>query len=1015
MKLQFKHQPFQEAAAQAVCDVFQGQPNQVGRYLVDHGFQKNSTQQSLLDSVGYNNAHLIPELDNSILRENLHKVQDRGQIFQTDVLSDGINLTVEMETGVGKTYTYIKTMYELNKQYGWTKFIIVVPSVAIREGVYKTFQTTEDHFAVDYGKRVRYFIYNSKNLSQLDTFANDAGINVMIINAQAFNARGKDANRIRRKLDEFRSRRPIDVVAATNPILIIDEPQSVEGPKTEKALKDFHALFTLRYSATPKKDYNVVYRLDAIDAYNMNLVKKISVKGITASGSTATEGYVYLDEIQVSKTKPPVAILRFDVKGKQGVRQVSRKVDEGFKLFENSRELEEYRDGYTVTGINANTKTVEFANGIILHPGEVIGDVSESQIRRLQIRETIISHIECEQRLFEQGIKVLSLFFIDEVAKYRLYDKGGISNGEYAEMFEEEYQDIVQNMQGILGDENYVQYLNAIPVEKTHQGYFSMDKKGHIVDSKGKGKEKCSDDVDAYDLIMKNKELLLDQNPRRSPVRFIFSHSALREGWDNPNVFQICTLKQSSSETRKRQEVGRGMRLCVNQNGERMDEARLGREVHGVNLLTVIASESYKDFASGLQDEMAKAVANRPTKVDATLFENKTLLSNNGKTPMKVDSGTAGKIFISLVQNGYIDEDSHLTSKYKEDRANGAIKVAGSVQEYSADIIKILDTVYDGKYAGIENGKDNNTVVNLDKDKIDRDEFKELWSRINHKSVYAVDFNSEELVRKAVQALDEKLRVTELYFTVETGHLDAIQSKEAFEAGKAFIREVNGMNQHKAKVRVNNGIKYDLVGKLVNDTGLTRKAIVAILTGVQATTFQQFKNNPEEFIIKASQLINEEKATSVIEHITYCALDETYDTDIFTIAQVKAKLDENAIAVDKSIYDHVIYDSTNEREFASNLESDNKVVVYVKLPDKFFIDTPVGHYNPDWAIAFKTGLVKHVYFIAETKGSMSSMQLRLIEKSKISCARKHFKAISGENIVYDVVDSYKSLLEKVMK
>lgn len=1015
MKLQFKHQPFQEAAAQAVCDVFQGQPNQVGRYLVDHGFQKNSTQQSLLDSVGYNNAHLIPELDNSILRENLHKVQDRGQIFQTDVLSDGINLTVEMETGVGKTYTYIKTMYELNKQYGWTKFIIVVPSVAIREGVYKTFQTTEDHFAVDYGKRVRYFIYNSKNLSQLDTFANDAGINVMIINAQAFNARGKDANRIRRKLDEFRSRRPIDVVAATNPILIIDEPQSVEGPKTEKALKDFHALFTLRYSATPKKDYNVVYRLDAIDAYNMNLVKKISVKGITASGSTATEGYVYLDEIQVSKTKPPVAILRFDVKGKQGVRQVSRKVDEGFKLFENSRELEEYRDGYTVTGINANTKTVEFANGIILHPGEVIGDVSESQIRRLQIRETIISHIECEQRLFEQGIKVLSLFFIDEVAKYRLYDKGGISNGEYAEMFEEEYQDIVQNMQGILGDENYVQYLNAIPVEKTHQGYFSMDKKGHIVDSKGKGKEKCSDDVDAYDLIMKNKELLLDQNPRRSPVRFIFSHSALREGWDNPNVFQICTLKQSSSETRKRQEVGRGMRLCVNQNGERMDEARLGREVHGVNLLTVIASESYKDFASGLQDEMAKAVANRPTKVDATLFENKTLLSNNGKTPMKVDSGTAGKIFISLVQNGYIDEDSHLTSKYKEDRANGAIKVAGSVQEYSADIIKILDTVYDGKYAGIENGKDNNTVVNLDKDKIDRDEFKELWSRINHKSVYAVDFNSEELVRKAVQALNEKLRVTELYFTVETGHLDAIQSKEAFEAGKAFIREVNGMNQHKAKVRVNNGIKYDLVGKLVNDTGLTRKAIVAILTGVQAMTFQQFKNNPEEFIIKASQLINEEKATSVIEHITYCALDETYDTDIFTIAQVKAKLDENAIAVDKSIYDHVIYDSTNEREFASNLESDNKVVVYVKLPDKFFIDTPVGHYNPDWAIAFKTGLVKHVYFIAETKGSMSSMQLRLIEKSKISCARKHFKAISGENVVYDVVDSYKSLLEKVMK
>ena len=1016
MKLQFKHQKFQADAAKAVVDVFAGQPFLTHSYMMDKG-KGQIVWNEEETFTGWSNARIVPELSDGLILEHLQKIQRNNQIAPSPKLEGHFNLTIEMETGVGKTYTYIKTMYELNKQYGWSKFIIVVPSIAIREGVYKSFQMTQEHFAEEYGKKIRFFIYNSTQLTEIDRFASDSSINVMIINSQAFNAKGKDARRIYMKLDEFRSRRPIDIIAKTNPILIIDEPQSVEGKQTKENLKQFSPLITLLYSATHRSDsiYNMVYRLDAMEAYNKRLVKKIAVKGITESGSTATEGYVYLQSINLSKAAP-TATIQFDFKGATGIRKVTKTVGIGFNLYDNSGNLDEYKVGFVVKFIDGRDDSVEFLNGIKIYAGDVIGKVSEEQLRRLQIRETILSHIERERQLFHKGIKVLSLFFIDEVDHYKCYDAAGQPyNGIFADMFEEEYQDIIGNMQLGFGDDDYIRYLDAIPASKTHAGYFSIDKKGHITNSKlSDKKEKTSDDIDAYDLIMRNKELLLDRDPKRSPVRFIFSHSALREGWDNPNVFQICTLKQSSSDVRKRQEVGRGLRLCVNQDGERMDTNALGNDVHNVNVLTVIASESYDSFAKGLQTELAEAVADRPRAVTADLFKGKVIKDSQGNETV-VDADLASSIVYEMTVNRYIDRKGVLTDKYYEDKANGNVQMPEEVADCAASIIEIVDSVYTAETMKPENARSNNVELQVDEEKLNSKEFRALWSRINAKSVYVVDFDTDELVRKAIAALDAKLHVSKIYFKVETGSMSEIKSREDLVSGNAFMKEESDTYDTGRRISANKGVKYDLVGKLVDETGLTRKAIIQILTGIQPVTFGQFKDNPEEFIIRAAQLINDEKATAIIEHITYDVMDDHYGTDIFTEPTIKGKLDVNAKKVKKGLYDHVVYDSTNERDFVTDLDTNQNVAVYVKLPDGFYISTPVGHYNPDWAIAFYEGTVKHIYFIAETKGSMSSMQLRMVEDAKIHCAREHFKAISGDNVVYDVVDSYTSLLEKVMK
>ncbi len=1019
MRIQYKHQKFQADAAKAVVDVFAGQPYLTPTYMMDRG--SGYIQQSLTDDVdftGWSNQKIVPELNDHLILEHLQKIQRTNQIAPSNKLegrSSGFNLTIEMETGVGKTYTYIKTMYELNRAYGWSKFIIVVPSIAIREGVYKSFEMTQEHFAEEYGKKIRFFIYNSTQLTEIDRFASDSSINVMIINSQAFNAKGKDARRIYMKLDEFRSRRPIDIIAKTNPILIIDEPQSVEGKQTKENLKQFNPMITLRYSATHKSDsiYNMVYRLDAMEAYNKRLVKKIAVKGITETGSTATDSYLYLESINLSKGNP-TATLQFEVKMASGApKKKSRIVTEGDNLYDYSNGLEEYKNGFVVSHIDGRDDSVEFINGIKIYAGDVVGAVDEDQLRRIQIRETILSHLQRERQLFYKGIKVLSLFFIDEVANYREYDAANQPvNGKYAVMFEEEYEDILNNMQLTLGEDDYIKYLQSIPASKTHAGYFSVDGKGKMINSKVGRKETTSDDVSAYELIMKNKELLLDRDPKKSPVRFIFSHSALREGWDNPNVFQICTLKQSSSDVRKRQEVGRGLRLCVNQNGERMDVNALGNDVHNVNVLTVIASESYDSFAKGLQTEMAEAVADRPKAVTRDLFVDKLVKDDQGNEFL-ITSDVASAIHFDLIVNGYINKLGELTDKYYEDKANGEIKIAEEAKDIASGVIEIIDSIYDSKAMQPENARSNNVELQVDDEKLNSKEFKALWSKINAKSVYVVDFDTDELIQKAIASLNSKLRVSKIYFKVETGTMDSIKSKEDLIAGASFVKEESG--SYGVSVAANSNVKYDLIGKLVDETGLTRKAIIAILQGIQPYVFNQFKDNPEEFITKAAQLINDQKATAIIEHITYDVLDEHYGTDIFTDPTIKGKLGINAMKAKKHLYDHIVYDSSNERDFATDLDTNADVAVYVKLPDGFYISTPVGHYNPDWAIAFYEGSVKHIYFVAETKGSMNSMQLRLIEESKIHCAREHFKAISNGNVVYDVVDSYTSLMEKVMK
>ena len=1020
MKLQFKHQKFQADAAKAVVDVFAGQPYLTPTYLMDRGSDAHQLTLEEMSFTGWRNEPIVPELSDQVVLEHLNKIQRANQIAPSPRLEGHYNLTIEMETGVGKTYTYIKTMYELNRHYGWSKFIVVVPSVAIREGVYKSFQVTQEHFAEEYGKKIRFFIYNSAQLTEIDRFASDSSINVMIINSQAFNARGKDARRIYMKLDEFRSRRPIDIIAKTNPILIIDEPQSVEGKQTKERLKEFNPLLTLRYSATHKSDsiYNMVYRLDAMEAYNKKLVKKIAVKGITESGSTATDGYVYLEGINLSKAAP-TATIQFDYMGKSGLRKISRKVGIGYNLYDNSGDvtkLEEYKNGFVVKAIDGRDDSLEFLNGVKLYAGDVVGKVTEEQLRRIQIRETILSHIERERQLFYKGIKVLSLFFIDEVAHYKQYDAAGQPhNGIFADMFEEEYNDILSTMQLGIGEDEYLKYLKSIKAEDTHAGYFSVDKKGHMTDSKlGDKKERTSDDKDAYDLIMKNKELLLDRDPKKSPVRFIFSHSALREGWDNPNVFQICTLKQSSSEVRKRQEVGRGLRLCVNQDGERMDANVLGNDVHNINVLTVIASESYDSFARGLQSEMAEAVADRPRAVTADLFKGKVLRDASGNEQV-VDDTLAQAICYDLIINGYVDRKGALTDKFFEDKANNQVKIAEEAADCADSVLEILDSVYNDRAMKPENARSNNVELQVDPDKLAMPEFKALWSRISSKSVYVVDFDTQELIQKAIRSLDKDLQVSKIYFKVESGSMEEVKSKESLLEGSSFSKKKSEMYSQDKQVRANSAVKYDLVGKLVEETGLTRKAVIAILTGIQPVVFNQFRENPEEFIIKASSLINDQKATAIIQHITYHVLDDRYDTDVFTEPTLKGRLGTNAMKADKHLYDHILYDSTNERDFAKDLDVDSHVAVYVKLPDGFYISTPVGRYNPDWAIAFYEGKVKHIYFVAETKGSMQSMQLRDIEKAKIHCAREHFKAISSGDVVYDVIDGYQALLDKVMR
>lgn len=1024
MKLKFKIQPFQTEAVQSVVDCFAGQQPSLGlSYRIDPGKQRKPVKQEQAKLPGDDPEEEIPGLRNADLTipeeqllDNIRAVQRRQNLLLSETLSESAgcrcNLDIEMETGTGKTYCYIKTIFELYQQYGWSKYIIVVPSIAIREGVYKSLQITADHFAESYGRKARFFIYNSKSLHDLESFSSDSGVNVMVINIQAFNATGADNRRIYEEIDDFQSRRPIDVISANRPILILDEPQKMEGAKTLEALKKFRPLMILRYSATHKTQHNKIHRLDAVDAYNQKLVKKIAVRGITVKGMAGTAPYLFLDSIEISR-KAPVARLEMELRLKGGgiVRKIKR-LGKGADLFDHSGELRQYK-GYVISEIDARTNTVEFTNGLGINAGEAVGDGAEDALRRIQIRETIKSHLDKERALHPKGIKVLSLFFIDEVAKYRNYSQED-AKGEYAHIFEEEYVQIVREyMETLVPEEALLKaYWQDIAAASTHDGYFSIDKNKRLVDPtvKKRGEEAgLSDDVSAYDLILKDKERLLSFDKTR-PVRFIFSHSALREGWDNPNVFGMCMLKHSESTISRRQEVGRGLRLCVNQTGERIDHPAI---VHDVNVLTVIANESYKDFVAGLQSEISAALSARPRKADTAYFTGKMLRTEAGD--VQVTPTMANQIYRYLVKNDYTDDSDRISDVYYAAKAeDNRAALPMELAPYAEQLFTLIDSVYSDAQLPLPEDERSQETNRLN-DNFHKKEFQLLWEKINHKAVYSVHFDSAELVQNCISTLDKELKVTPLQYTVDAGVQRQGVTAEQLQQGAAFQLENTSTDTLKTSAR--SQVRYDLIGKLAENTQLTRTAIGKILGGVVGHVFSKFRQNPEHFITEAARLINEQKATIIIERLSYDEIAEKYDSGIFT--SERQKIDKTAVKeqLKKHIYDYVATDSNIERTFAENMDASEEVVVYAKLPRGFLIPTPVGDYNPDWAISFKAGTVKHIYFVAETKGSMSTMQLRAIEEKKIDCARKFFEKLNlnagPEKVKYDVVTSFSKLMEIV--
>ena len=1004
MDFKFKTLAYQSSAVSSVVECFVGQPFFSGvKYTRDLGkVSKRAVQRDFNEAEdGLKNKEIL--INSSQLLTNIQSVQRRQNLPQSPELIQNsiskLNLDVEMETGTGKTYCYIKTMFELNKRYGWGKFIIVVPSIAIREGVCESVKLTADHFQQQYGKKANLIVYNSKKLNELDAYSTNSGINIMVINVQAFNAKGKDARRIYDELDEFQSRKPIDVIRSNRPILILDEPQKMEGEKTLTSLIEFNPLMILRYSATHKTTYNKIHRLDALDAYNQKLVKKIAVRGISVRGLSGTNAYFYLENIDISPSKPPVAKIEIEIKYKNEIKRESCLIKKNDNLFDRSNGLNQYK-GCVVSEIDAFNGKVSFTNGIILETGDAVGDQNEATLRRLQIREAIRAHFEKESKLFDQGIKVLSLFFIDEVAKYRQYDDVGKLDGEYAKIFEEEYNTQLNSLP-LLQETPYNRYLKRFQSNQVHEGYFSIDKKTNkLINPDESRSTKESDDTDAYDLILRNKKRLLSFE---EPVRFIFSHSALREGWDNPNVFVICALKHSDNTISRRQEVGRGLRLAVNKNGDRMDNPAI---VHTINVLTVVASESYKDFVKGLQEDISKTLAARPKEANEEYFKGKILDTSAGE--IEVTQEMAFQIFTYLAANRYINAKKQLTEEFQNAKnSNSLAALPQELAVYTEQILRLIDNLNND--VGIFKIDDDRKPKNKTNSNIDKKEFLELWERINKIGAYTVSFDSLELIDKCVQVLDSELKVSPLQYTIthgEAASFDKIEEGEAFDLIETRTEAPN--------LSIHSSVEYDLVGKLAEEAKLTRSSVVKILQRISPVTFGWYKINPEGFISQVARIMREQKATTLIQHLTYDVTSKTHNLDMFTKNQGEVIDQVRHVEVKKHILDYVLTDAEKERKFVRELDSSTEVVVYAKLPKGgYTIDTPVGDYTPDWAIAFQEGTVKHVYFVAETKGSMLTLDLRGIEDAKIKCARKFFEKLNSTNIKYGVVDSYSKLMEIV--
>ncbi|MBQ7560644.1 MAG: DEAD/DEAH box helicase family protein [Synergistaceae bacterium] len=1007
MLFKFTEQEYQTKAVDSVIKVFEGQ-----NYKYYFTYRRDVSEQETgeifknddLLYTGYGN-HGVSLSDYDLLR-NIRRVQTGNNIKLSDSVNNEIGscvLDIEMETGTGKTYTYIKTMFELNKKFGWKKFIVIVPSIAIREGVKKSFDITQSHFMELYGTIAKTFVYDSNKLHEIDFYSQDSGINVMIINIQAFNANfdskegSKNYRIINSERDDFGSRKPIDIIAANRPIIILDEPQKMGGAKTLAGIKKFKPLFALNYSATHKQHHNLIYVLDAYDAFINKLVKKIEVKCFDVKNLPGTHSYMYLSDIIISPSKAPEARLEFE----RGNKRITRIIKAGDDLYKLSGEMSQY-NGFIVSDIDPRENAVTFTNMAKIRVGEAAGDVSESYLRRLQIRETIRAHFEKEKNLFTQNIKCLSLFFIDEVSKYRKYDSEGCeTNSEYGEIFESEYNSLLNEYINL--DTPYSEYLRNIDVKRTHAGYFSIDKHGRKVNSTVKRGNDSSDDISAYDLILRDKERLLSLN---EPVRFIFSHSALREGWDNPNIFQICTLRHGGdSPIRKRQEVGRGLRLCVNQDGARMDLNFLSDKIFDINKLTVIASDGYNDFVAGLQRGIIEDLYNRPTKADIEYFTGKKFIS--GGKEIIISEIDARKIHNYLIKNDYIDFEDNITQKYHDDSDNN--NLAELPAGINAGVHKIIRAIFDSSLIRemIDDGRAAKILENPLNKNFFREEFQRLWSLINHKYSYRAEFDSCELIKKSITAINKELSISQAFITITTG----IQENFS-DFGQEKTRT------EKIKLSGISSAKYDFIGEIARDTKLTRRSVADILKGIDSEKFKMFALNPEEFIKQVTHLINTQRAGIIIQQVTYNMTSESYDSSVFTMGKNGTDLNfTHALESKKNVQPYAILDSKVEKDMREELERSEEVCVYAKLPRSFTIPTPMGNYSPDWAIVYndRDENKREIYFIAETKGSLESVILRPIEYAKIECAKKLFARLSSQNVIYKEVRNLDDLISILHK
>lgn len=869
MKIKFdKNQEYQLDAINAVVDVFEGQT------YAEQMLTLEQAPDELFGALAFGNS---VQLSDAALLANARKVQQRNGIALVEELR-GRNFSVEMETGTGKTYVYLRTIFELNARYGWKKFIIVVPSVPIREGVLQTINLTREHFEALYNNvPMDAWVYDSAQVSRLRSFAGSNQLQLLVINIQAFDK--QDIAVIHRDNDRLSGRRPIEFIQATHPVVIIDEPQNMESDKAKEAIQSLNPACTLRYSATHTNAYNLLYRLDPVRAYDLRLVKRIEVDSVLATPGF-NEPYIAVKSITASKTKI-TARLEIDTATANGpARKVVSVSGNGADLFALSGEREQYQ-GYVVAGIDAGNGYIEFENGVTLSEGDAQGGYTDA-IMRLQIEETIREHFDKELAVarLPQGerLKVLSLFFIDRVAHYANQD------GKIRRWFVEAYQQLAQQ-------KRYAA-LNPLPVERVHNGYFAQDRHG-FKDS-AEGRSTRADD-EAYHLIMEAKEKLLALD---EPLRFIFSHSALREGWDNPNVFQICTLNETQSSNRKRQEIGRGLRLPVRENGERSFDERINR-------LTIIANESYNDFARALQQQMrdewgvefGDRIVNRRERRKA-----------------------------SLKQGWLLDED-----------------------------------------------------------------FKALWERIKHRTRYRVRYDTEDLITKAVEHLQQLPPLTRPDFQVLKGEL--------ITTGKGVVTQLRTTRRRDGERAI--APMPDLLGYLQRETELTRSTLAQIL--IRSGRLESAALNPQQLLDQTLAATKKALNQLMVEGIKYERLpDASYDMLLFESKELESYLSK-MVAVEHSIYDYVVYDSQIERTFAEEMDQRDDIKLFVKLPSWFKIETPLGTYNPDWAIVkAPTDSEEQVYLVRETKGTTHLLDLTESERQKIQCGAGHFSELGVD---YRVVKS----------